>query len=345
MSRFRDEIFEQPEAAERLIGGSGAQVGEIAAELRRRRLAGLVIAARGSSDHAATYAKYLFEIRNGIPVALAAPSAYTLYRRAPRLAGFGVIAVSQSGSSEDVIAVVDEGRRQGAPTVVITNSPGSPLAAAADHVLDLTAGAELSVPASKTYTSSLILLAMLSQALDPEKTFGAALAALSRAIRGMLALESELARAAEALQGPRLAVLGRGFNLATAQEVALKVMETCAVLAESRSVADFMHGPIAVVGPGFPVLLIEASGPTLNEMEALRGRLVAGGARTVVLTDIAEVPAHEAELVVRLACGLPEALTPIPFAVAGQLLALAMCDRLGLDPDRPPGLQKVTITR
>jgi glucosamine--fructose-6-phosphate aminotransferase (isomerizing) len=345
MSRFREEIFQQPEAVERLLAGSTAQVDEVAAELRRRRLTGLVIAARGSSDHAATFARYLFEVRNRIPVALAAPSAYTLYRRPPRLAGFGVIAISQSGSSEDVIAVVEEGRRQGVPTVVLTNSAGSPLAAAAEHVLDLCAGAERSVPASKTYTASLVLLALLSHALDPDQGFGAGLAALPEAVRRALALETELARAAEVLEGPRLAVLGRGFNLATAQEVALKVMETCAVLAESRSVADFMHGPIAVVAPGFPVLLIEAAGPTLADMEALGQRLAAARARTVVLTDRATGPRPVAELTVRLGCELPEALTPIPFAVAGQLLAVAMSRRLGLNPDQPPGLRKVTITR
>lgn len=344
MTDFRREIGQQPDAAARLLETAAGPVRGVAGALRRRRLAGLVIAARGSSDHAATYAKYLFEIRNGIPVALAAPSAFTLYRRPPRLARFGVLAISQSGSSEDVVEVIAEGRRQGVPTVVLTNDPDSRLAAAADHVLDLAAGPERSVPASKTYTTSLLLLAMLSHALAPEPGFAAALAGVPGALERAMSLEPEMERSGEVLLAPRLAVLGRGFNLATAQELALKVMETCGVVAESRSVADFRHGPIAVVGPDFPALLVEATGPTLPDMRALAERLDRQGARLVVLTDRSTGP-RTALQVVRLRTGLPEALTPMPFAVAGQLLALHMASRLGHDPDQPRGLRKVTITR
>jgi len=323
--------------------------------LLQHQPAGIVIAARGSSDHAATYAKYLFEIRNSIPVALAAPSAFTLYRRPPALQRFGVLAISQSGSSEDVVEVMAEARRQGAPTVVITNDPDSRLAAQAEHVLDLAAGPERSVPASKTYTSSLLMLAMLSQAMHPDLELAAALNDVPTAIERVLRLEPKLDQAGLVLkrprggsppseQGPRLAVLGRGFNLATAQEVALKVMETCSVVAESRSVADFLHGPIAVVGPGFPVLLIEAAGPTLADMRALARRLTELGARVVTLTDGAG-GGGQTHTVIRVRTGLPEMLTPIPFAVAGQLLALRMALRLGVDPARPRGLRKVTVTR
>ena len=284
--------------------------------------------------------------------------------------------------------MIAEARRQGAPTVVITNDPDSRLAAEAEHILDLAAGRERSVPASKTYTASLLMLAMLSQAMHPDPQLAAALDEVPPAIERVLQLEPPLERAGRVLQGgagdpgspgrrpgggtppsgqggagdpgsprrrpqggtppsgqgPRLAVLGRGFNLATAHEIALKVMETCSVVAESRSVADFLHGPIAMVRPGFPALLIEAAGPTLGDMRALAGRLTALGARVVVLTD-GDSRASEAEEVVRLRTGLPEVLTPIPFAVAGQLLALGMAVRLGVDPARPRGLRKVTVTR
>jgi glucosamine--fructose-6-phosphate aminotransferase (isomerizing) len=344
VNEFRAEIRQQPEAAERLLGAAPGALKQAAAALLRHRPAGMVIAARGSSDHAATYAKYLFEIRNSIPVALAAPSAFTLYRRPPALRRFGVLAISQSGSSEDVVEVVAEARRQGAPTVVITNDPDSRLAAEAEHVLDLAAGRERSVPASKTYTTSLLMLAMLSQAMHPDLELAAALDTVPPAIERVLRLEPQLEQAGQLLSGPRLAVLGRGFNLATAQEVALKVMETCSVVAESRSVADFLHGPIAVVGPGFPALLIEAAGPTLGDMQALAGRLTELGARVVMLTDRAGGD-DNSETVVRVRTGLPEVLTPIPFAVAGQLLALRMAVRLGVDPARPRGLRKVTVTR
>jgi glutamine---fructose-6-phosphate transaminase (isomerizing) len=344
MSAFGDEIAEQPAVARRLLEAAAAPVGRLAEAIRDHRPAGILIAARGSSDHAATYAKYLFEIRNRIPVALAAPSAFTLYRRPPRLGAFCVLAISQSGTSEDVVEVVAEARRQGSPTVALTNAPVSALAEAADHVLDLAAGEERSVPASKTYTASLLLLAMLSQALDPDPDLAAGLAAVPGAIERTIATTAELERAAPVLDGPRLAVLGRGFNLATAQEVALKVMEICYVVAESRSVADFLHGPIAIVERGFPVLLLEAGGPTLGDMRDLAGRLGGLGARLVAITDQAAGP-DGAEAVIRLRTGLPESLTPIPFTVAGQLLALRTALRRGLDPDRPRGLRKVTITR
>lgn len=344
MSAFEAEIAEQPEAARRLLERSAGPIGELAREIRRRRPAGFVIAARGSSDHAATYAKYLFEIRNGIPVALAAPSAFTLYRRPPRLGPFCVLAISQSGISEDVVGVVAEARRQGSLTAVLTNAADSPLSAAADHVLDLGAGRERSVPASKTYTTSLVLLAMLSQALDPDPELATGLAAVPSAIDRAIAMAPELDRAGPELDGPRMAVLGRGFNLATAQEVALKIMETCYVVAESRSVADFLHGPIAVVEAGFPALLLEAGGPTLGDMRGLAARLAGLGARLVAITDQPSGPPG-AEAVIRLTTGLPEPLTPIPFTVAGQILALRTAVRRGLDPDRPRGLRKITVTR
>lgn len=344
MSTFQDEIAEQPETARRVLETGAGPVAELAGAIAQRRPAGVVIAARGSSDHAATYAKYLFEIRNGLPVVLAAPSAFTLYRRPPRLGAFCVLAISQSGTSEDVVEVVAEARRQGSLTVALTNAADSALAAAAEHVLDLAAGRERSVPASKTYTTSLVLLAMLSAALDPDPAMTGGLAAVPAAIDRAIALAPELERASPALDGPRTAVLGRGYNLATAQEVALKIMETCYVVAESRSVADFLHGPIAVVERGFPALLLEAGGPTLRDMRDLAGRLAGLGARLVAITDQADGPAG-AEAVIRLEAGLPEPLTPIPFTVAGQLLALRMALRRGLDPDRPRGLRKVTVTR
>lgn len=340
--RFRQEIHEQPEKAARVLESVAGPARLVAAALRRRRPAALVIAARGSSDHAATYAKYLFEMRNRLPVALAAPSAFTVYRRPPDLGSCAVVAISQSGGSEDVVEVVREARRQGGLTVALTNREGSDLAAAADLVLDLAAGEERSVPASKTYTTSLLALALVSQALDPDPTFAAGLASVPEAIERALRLGSELERAARLLAGPRMVVLGRGFNLATAQEVALKVMETCYVVAESHSVADFLHGPIAMVEPAFPVLLIEASGPTLGGMRALARRLVGLRARLALLTDRDD---GVAEVVVRLRAGLPEELTPVPFAVAGQLLALSMALYLGHDPDRPRGLRKITVTR
>jgi len=337
-SIFLEEIRSQPEVLARRLEAGWAEVEEVAARIRRQRPAALLLAARGSSDHAATYAKYLFEIRNRLPVALAAPSAFTLYRSPPRLDGLAVLAISQSGASPDVAAVVEEARRQSRPAFAIVNERASRLGRAADVVVPMGAGRERSVPASKTYTASLLCLAMLSWALDPDPDFRAAIESLPCAAAA--ALESDAGRLAEAVEGRRLAAIGRGYHLATAQEVALKVTETSYLLAEARSVADFMHGPIAAVDPELPVLLLEAAGPARADMRRLGRRLEEQGVCVLRIGDRLRPEARS----VRVRTGLPEALTPIPFAVAGQLFAQALAARRGLDPDRPRGLRKVTET-
>lgn len=341
MSTFRREIGEQPEVAARLLAAGRQPVAEAARALAARRPAGLLIAARGSSDHAATYAKYLFEIRNRLPVALAAPSAFGLYASPPRVKPFCVLAVSQSGASPDICRVVEEAREQGSLTIVITNQPRSRLGRAAEIVLDMQAGPERGIPASKTYIASLLAFAMLSEALSPDPDFAAGLARVPEALRTALEVEPHLERPAAALGIGRMAVLGRGYHLATAEEVALKITETSYSVAEAQSVADFMHGPIAAVESGFPVLLIEADGPTLRQMRALGRDLRERGARLLRLTDRTD---GRDPLAVAVTTGLPESLTPLPFAVAGQLLALRRTLDKGLDPDRPRGLQKVTET-
>jgi len=343
VSRFRDEIAEQPEVAERLLESAAPAVEAIAARLRARRPAGFLVAARGSSDHAALYGQYLLGSRNRALVALATPSLFTRYRRPPGLDGWCAVGISQSGASPDVVAVIEEARRQGCLTVAITNRPGSPLAEAAELVVDLDAGPERSVPASKTYVASLLAMAMLSQALDPDAGFGAALARVPQALAGSLLAEPDLARLAPALLGPRAVVLGRGFNLATAEEVALKLTETSYVLARAWSVADFEHGPIAVLEPGFPVLLVGAPGPVEGDLGEGCARLAERDARVVGLFDGApgRLPA-EAQAVIH--SGLPEELTPLTLAVLGQLLAHRVALASKVDPDRPRALSKVTRT-
>jgi glucosamine--fructose-6-phosphate aminotransferase (isomerizing) len=340
MTTFRDEIGEQPEVATRLLADAGGAVAGAAEAIRAADPPALVIAARGSSDHAATYAKYLFEIRNRLPVALAAPSAYGLYRSAPRLERLCVLGISQSGASPDICTVVEEARAQGAATIAMTNEPTSRLARAAGVVVPLGAGPERSVPASKTYIASLVLLAMLSARLDPDPAFDDALRAVPAALGSALAVEASLGPLIAALDAPRMAVLGRGYHLATAEEVALKVTETSYSVAEAQSIADFLHGPIAVVERDFPVLLLEAEGPALAQMRELRARLVELGARVARITDVPD----DDDLAIAIPTPLPESLTPLPFTVAGQLLALGLARARGLDPDRPRGLRKITIT-
>ncbi len=288
-----------------------------------------MIAARGSSDHAALYAKYLFGVRNQYLVALAAPSLFTHYARPPRLDGQSVIGISQSGESPDVIAVIEEARRQGALTLAITNDPRSKLAASAELVLALQAGPEVSVPASKTYTASLLALALISQAMSPDPSFESALKAAPESIARTLDREAELESLVPALMGPRAIVLGRGFNFSTAEEIALKLSETSYVLARAWSVADFEHGPIAVVEEGLPALIVDGGGLVAANLEAVKARLQEQGCKVLHLLDVS---------------GLPEELTPITLAVSGQLLAHHVAVARGFDPDRPRTIQKVTRT-
>lgn len=343
MSRFHDEIGEQPEVAARLIQKSRSAIDAIGRRYRELRPRGFLIAARGSSDHAALYAKYLFGRRNRALVSLAAPSLFTRYASPPSLDGQCVIGISQSGASPDVIAVIEEAVRQGAMTVAITNEPESKLASISELVVPLHAGPERSVPASKTYTASLLALALISQAIDRGDAFGTALARIPASMAGALLVEMDLDQLVPALGGPRAIVLGRGFNFSTAEEIALKLTETSYVLARAWSVADFEHGPIAVVEPGFPVLLVGGGGSVRADLDSIATRLVDYGCRVIGLFDGASTPRGLDAAVVHDS-GLPEELTPLTLAVLGQLLAHRVAVARGVDPDQPRALHKITRT-
>lgn len=326
-----------------MLADSRAAVTAIATRVRAAKSRGFVIVARGSSDHAALYAKYLFGVRNRMMVAIAAPSLFTHYARPPRFDGQCVICISQSGASPDVIAVIEEAKRQGALTVALTNDPGSNLAGTAELVMPLGAGPERSEPASKTYTASLLSLALISQALDPDPSFEASLGQVPPALAAALEQDSELDRLVPALLGPRAIVLGRGFNFSTAEEIALKLTETSYVLARAWSVADFEHGPIAVVEPGFPVVLVDGGGQVSQDVRSIGMRLTELGCRVVRLIDGAALDS-DPETTVSVESGLPEELTPLTLTVLGQLLAHRVAAARGIDPDRPRALSKVTRT-
>ena len=254
-----------------------------------------------------------------------------------------MIGISQSGASPDVIAVVEEAVRQDAMTIALTNEPESRLAAVAELVLPLQAGPERSVPASKTYVASLLALALISLALEPDPALQTATALVPAKLAEALEHETELDRLARMLTGPRAIVLGRGFNFSTAEEIALKLTETSYVLARAWSVADFEHGPIAVVEPGFPVLLTGGGGSVAADLESIAGRLVDYGCHVIGLFDGSRPAARLDEAVV-LDSGLPEELTPLTLAVLGQLLAHRVALNRGIDPDQPRALSKVTRT-
>ena len=338
MSWLEDEIAEQPQALERVLHASSAASDQIAADVRRARPRYVVLAARGSSDNAARYAQHLLGRLCGLPALLATPSLHTLYGASLRYEDALVVGVSQSGSSPDVVSVLEAAGGADGLTVAITNDPASPLACAARHVLPLRTGEERSVAATKTYTASLGALAALTAALAGASELREQLRALPEALARQLERDAE--PFADALEdAPRLATIGRGPNYATAFEAALKLKELAGVAAEPASPADFLHGPIALVDVGVPVLAFAVPGPALASVAELLAAVRARGGHALAIGAVREegVPAIPLEAV-------PEWLSPLVAVVPAQRLAAALAARRGDDVDRPFGLAKVTRT-
>jgi glucosamine--fructose-6-phosphate aminotransferase (isomerizing) len=344
-SQLFTEISEQPAALARFLDAEATNVARIAEAIRRAEVRYVVIAARGTSDNAATYAKYVFASFNRLPVALATPSLYTVYAAPPRLTGALVIGISQSGESPDIVAVAEEARRQNAPTLAITNFADSPLARAAEHVILQHAGEEQTIAATKTYTTQLGALALLSAALAEDRARRAELDAVPDAIARTLALSdaAEYAAARWAIATTML-IIGRGYNYATAFEIALKLKELAYVTAEPFSSADFMHGPIAVIQGGYPVLIVAPRGRVAGDLLEVARQLKARGADLVVISDVADALALS-RAPLALPVSLAEWLSPLVAVVPGQLLAYHLTSAKGYDPDHPRGLTKVTRTR
>ena len=343
------EIAEQPAIVAGLLRAERDRTQEIATALRARwgEIAFVSIAARGTSDNAARYAQYLFGALTGRAVALATPALFTRYGAPPDLRRALTIGISQSGASPDIVAVLAEARRQGAPTLAITNAPDSPLARAAEFVLPIGAGVERSVAATKSYMAQLAALAMLAVALgagDGARRWEE-LAAIAPAIATTVGLAEEIARRAARYRDiGQLITAGRGYCYGTAFEAALKLKETCYLLAEPYSPPDFIHGPVAIVEPGYPALLFAPSGATFADMLAFAKTLRERGADLLIVSDRDEILAL-ADTPLRLPTGIPEWLSPLPAIVPGQLLALSLARLRGHDPDHPRGLSKVTLTR
>jgi len=339
---MRTELGESPDVVERLLDTAAERVATVAANVRDRRIDVAVIAARGTSDHAAIYAQYVLGARNGLVVAAATPSLSSLYEAPPRLGETLVLGISQSGRSPDVVAVLSDARRQGALTVAITNDATSELAAVGDVVIELGAGPELSVAATKTYLAEIAVVAMLSSALSGDAESATQLRAVPAAMRSVLDEESLVERlAAERAAIRECVVLARGFHYATAREWALKLKELTGVLADPYSGADFQHGPITLVDDGSPVLAVATTGPALDGMTELLGRLRERGADVLALSDDAAI----------LAIGdgvplpaMPEWLAPLVAIIPAQLFAYHLALARGLDPDAPRHLTKVTRT-
>lgn len=345
MSVLQREIRQQPRVLTRLLEEELAAARGIAQDLRRRDVRYVYIAARGTSDNAARYGQYLLGACNRLPVGLGTPSLFSIYEQPPRLEGGLVVGISQSGQSPDIVSVLAEGRRQGVPTLAITNEPASPLAQQADHLLRLHAGEERAVAATKTYTAQLAALALLSCCLDGDEERLEALRRVPRAVAGVLGSEDAVAQTVERYRYMEsCVVLGRGYNYATAFEIALKLKELAYLIAESYSPADFMHGPIAVVGSGFPALVVAPGGKMLPTVRDFSLQLKSRGAELLMISDSEDL-LGEAVTPLPLPSGIPEWLSPIVAVVPGQLFALHLTLVKGHDPDQPRGLQKVTRTR
>jgi glucosamine--fructose-6-phosphate aminotransferase (isomerizing) len=342
-SALAREIAEQPQVLAALWEQEQAGIEGIARAIREYGPRYVVIAARGTSDNAARYGQYLFGAHNRLSVALATPSLFTLYQSPPRLEGALVLGISQSGQSPDIVAVLDEARRQGALTLAVTNDPASPLAGAATHLLPLHAGQETSLAATKTYTAQLYALALLSARLaqDEERTRQAV--ALPQVVARVLDESRATAHAERYRFMTACVVIGRGYNYATAFELALKMKELTYVLAEPYSPADFLHGPVAMVEHGFPVITFALSGAIAGEMRAFLAQVRAREAELVVISDQADALAL-AHTPLPIPAGVPEWLSPIVAIVPGQLFALGLTLAKGYDPDHPRGLRKVTRT-
>jgi len=343
VSLMLEEIAQQPEALARTITEERAKVEALGRFLKGRGVRLIVLVARGSSDNAALFGRYLLEITTGIPVALAAPSVHTLYGARLRLDGALVVGVSQSGEGEDINRVLESAREGGAHTVGITNEPDSSMTRIVDETLLMHGGRERSVAATKTYTGQLLHFYMLAEALSDG---GAPLG--YEAIPEFAARALELRPAVERLVEryvfmENCVVVGRGLIYANAFEMALKLMETCYVVAERFSSADFLHGPLAVVERHFPIFAFAPPGVTIGGVRELLARLKELRADTLVFTSD-EATAGCCRHALRLPAEITERLAVIPYIIPAQLFAALLADAKGLDPDAPRSLAKVTRT-
>jgi glutamine---fructose-6-phosphate transaminase (isomerizing) len=333
-SRMAADMAAQPETLRRLA----ARRRELANALRGPEPAGIVVVARGSSDYAAIFGRYLLEMATGRPVALAAPSLQTLYGIEPRISGWLALGISQSGRTPEIATVLERYRRAGARTVAVTNDPASPLAATADVHVALGAGEESAVPATKTFTAQLVAMAVVAEALGRVPWGAADWERLPEHVAEVLSDPTPAERAAKVLRNAdELVAVARGLLMCVALEAALKLREASGVRAEGWSVADFRHGPMTIVQGDLPLLAVSATGPAAADVEELATELER--ARTPVVR-VADRP--DADL--PYPPGLAEALCAVPAAVRAQQLALALALNRGVDPDEPPRLRKVTPT-
>ena len=343
MSLMLAEIAEQPGALERTIAAERGKITKLANTLKSRDIDLIVLVARGSSDNAALFGRYLLEITTGIPVSLSAPSVHTIYGARLKLDHALVVGVSQSGEGEDINRVLENARQGGAYTVGITNEPNSTMTGLVDEALMTHGGRERSVAATKTFTGQMLLFYMLASELasgTPGFSYEAIPEYVARALEQRPAI-LELVQRYVFMEN--CVVVGRGLAYANAYEMALKLMETCYVVAERFSSADFLHGPLAMVERHFPVILFAPPGAMLPGVKNLIERLRELKADTLAITSDLNAAALCTRSII-MPREIDEFLAPIPYIVPGQLFAALLAEAKGLDPDAPRSLSKVTRT-
>ncbi len=345
MSLF-SEITEQPQRVQSLLVSQRTNVEQIASVIQQHDIQFIFLAARGTSDNAGRYANYLFGAMNGLPLALATPSLFTYYKRPPLLKNALVIGISQSGKSPDIVSVLEEGKRQRCLTLAITNEPNSPLANTADFVFDIRAGTEEAVAATKTYTTSLTAIAMLSTALHGNKKQWHELEKVSYWIEDALKLDEFIAEAVQRYRYiDQTVVLGRGFDYSTAFEWALKLKELTYIIAEPYSSADFAHGPIALVDRGYPIFAVAAKGRVFDSMYHMLKRL-----RSVISAELVVISNDKralslAQVPLNVPVDMPEWLSPLVNILPAQLFAYHLTRVKGYDTEHPRTISKVTETK
>jgi glucosamine--fructose-6-phosphate aminotransferase (isomerizing) len=340
------EIIEQPERITSLLGLQKKNIEQIASAIHKRDVQYVFLAARGTSDNAGRYANYLLGALNGLPLALATPSLFTYYKQPPKLKNALVVGISQSGQSPDIVSVLEEGRRQNCLTLAITNEPNSPLSQSADFVLDIHAGREKAVAATKTYTTELMSIAMLSTALSGNKKYRDDLGKVAGWMKSALKQNDFIAQSAQRYRYmDQTIVLGRGFNYATAFEWALKLKELTYVKAEPYSSADFQHGPIAMVESGFPVLAVLPRGKVFDSMLGMIKRLREKISAELVVISNDNRALKLAQIPLTISADIPEWLSPLVSILPAQLFAYHLTRAKGYNAEQPRGIRKVTETK
>lgn len=343
---LQEEIFQQPEILRNLINTQWNIVRETVEKIRQHEFDYIFMTGRGSSGFAGLYAKYLYGIRNELPLSQAAPSIFSIYNKSPKLKKALILGISQSGESPDIVKVVKEGRRQGAPTLAITNKPHSPLAQASEYVLDIIAGTEHAVAATKSYTAELMVIAMVSLALSGGDLAMDELCKVPDYVEQVLGLDNNIKQLVESYSSiNRCVVLGRGLNYPTTLEWALKLKELAYVLADPYSTADFLHGPIAFVEEGFPVMVIAPEGGVYSRVHSVTKRILKEKHPKLLIVSNSEELLSITDARIPLPSKMPEWVSPIVCIVPGQLFSYHLAKIKGHNTEQPRGLKKVTHTR